>query len=78
VETCVVGTDATVLSDAMFGEKPVFGRPARLARPGQVMVQATVRTVSRARERACPFVWHAGAVCGFVFGVAAGRLSEVS
>ena len=76
VETCVVSTDATVLSDAMFGDKPVVGRPARLARPCQVMVQGTIRTVSPAA--ACPFVPHAGAVCGFVFGIAAGSLSEVS
>lgn len=70
----MVSTDATVLSDAMFGDKPVVGRPARLARPCQVMVQGTIRTVSPAR----PFVPHAGAVCGFVFGIAAGSLSEVS
>ena len=74
----MVSTDATVLSDAMFGDKPTAGRPARLARPCQVTVQGTIRAVSPAGEPACPFVPYAGAVCGFVLGVAAGRLNEVS
>jgi hypothetical protein len=74
----VVSTDATVLSATMFGDKPAVGRPARLARRGQVMVRGMIRTVSPAGEQACPFVPHAGAVCGFVFGIAAGRLGEVS
>lgn len=78
VEMCVVSTDAIVLSATMFGDRPVFGRPARLARRCQVMVQATIRAVWPAGESACPFVSHVGAVCGFVFGVAAGSLSEVS
>jgi hypothetical protein len=74
----VVSTDATGLSDAMFRDKPVVGRPARLARPCQVMVQGTIRTVSPAREPARPLVPHARAVCGFVYGIAAGSLHEVS
>jgi hypothetical protein len=78
VETWVVSTDATVLSATMFREKPVFGRPARLARPCQVMVQGTIRTVSPAGELASPFVPHTGAVCGFVFSIAAGSLHEVT
>ena len=77
VETCVVSTDATVLPDAMSGDKPVAGRPARLARPGQVMVRGTIRAVAPARQPARLFVPHAGAVCGLVFGVAAGGLGEV-
>ena len=75
---CVASTDATVLSATMFGDKPVFGRPARLARPCQVMVQGTIQTVSPAGEPARLFVAHAGAVCGFVVGVAARCLSEVT
>lgn len=74
----MASTDATVPSATMFRDKPVFGRPARLARPCQVMVQGTIRTVSPTGEPARPFVPHAGAVRGFVFGVAAGSLSEVS
>jgi hypothetical protein len=74
----VASTDATVLSATMFRDKPVFGRPAsRLARPCQVMVQGMIRTVSPAGEPARPFVPHAGAVCGFVFGIAARSLNEV-
>jgi hypothetical protein len=74
----VASTDAIVLSVTMFRDKPVFGWPARLAWPCQVMAQGTIRTVSPAGEPACPFVSHAGAVRGFVVGVAAGSLGEVS
>jgi hypothetical protein len=74
----MASTDATVLSATMFRDKPVFGRPAQLARPCQVMVQGTIRTVSPAGEPARPFVPHVGAVCGFVLGIAAGSLNEVT
>lgn len=74
----MASTDVTVLSVAMFGDKPVVGRPARLARPCQVMVQGTIRTVSSAGEPACSFVLHVGVVCGFVFGIVARSLGEVS
>jgi hypothetical protein len=78
VETSVVSTDATVLPATMFRGKPVSGRPARLTRPYQVMVQGTIRAVSPAGEPASPFVPHAGAVRGFVFGIAAGSFNEVT
>jgi hypothetical protein len=74
VETSVVSTDATVLPATMFRDKPASGRPARLTRGYQVMI----RTVSPAGEPPSPFVPHAGAVRGFVFGIAAGSLNEVT
>jgi hypothetical protein len=78
VETSVVSTDATVLSATTFRDKPLSGRPARLTRPYQVVVQGMIWTVSPAGEPASPFVPHPGAVRGFVFGFAAGSLNEVS
>jgi hypothetical protein len=52
-----------------------------------VSTDATVLSASMFRDKpvfgrpgepARPFVAHVGAVCGFVFGIAAGSLSEVS
>ncbi len=74
----MVSTDATGPSATLFRDKPVFGRAARITRPSQVMVQGTIRTVSPAGEPARLFVPHAGAVRGFVLGIAAGSLNEVT
>ena len=74
-----MSTDATVPAATRFRDMPVFAsRAARIPRPSQVLAQGTIRTVSPTGEPASPFVQHAGAVRGFVFGVAAARLNEVT
>jgi hypothetical protein len=75
----MVSTDATVPPATRFRDMPVFAsRAARIPRPSQVLAQGTIRTVPPTGEPASPFVPHAGAVRGFVFGVAAARLNEVT
>jgi len=51
-----MSTETAVLSATMFGDKPLSGRPARITRPCQVVVQGTTRTVWPAGEPASPFV----------------------
>jgi predicted metalloprotease len=79
VETPMASTDATVSTATRFRDMPVFdSRAARITRPSQVLVQDTIRTASPPGEPASPFVPPADAVRGFVFGVAAARLNEVT
>jgi hypothetical protein len=79
VETPMAGTDATVRPATLFRDMPVSGsRAARITRPAQVLMPGTIRTVSPTGGPASPFVPHAGAVRGFVFGVAAARLNAVT
>jgi hypothetical protein len=72
-------TDATCPSATLCRGIPAFDRwAARITRPGEDMVQRTIRTVSPAGEPASSPVPHTGAARGFVFGIAAGRLSEMT
>ena len=75
----MVRTGATVPPATLSRDMPVSGsRAARITRPSQVLVAGTIRTVSPAGGPASPFVPHASAVRGFVSGVAAARLNEVT
>ena len=75
----MTGAEATCPSATLCRGIPAFDRrAARTTRPAREMAQGTIRTVSPAGEPPSSPVPHTGAARGFVFGIATGRINEVT